>query len=771
MTKPYRTLKRSIAALATIIVALPVLAVITVSIVGCAAISPSEVSTSERLDSFPVQAAEVSQPVEIFWDKHQTPYIYAQTDADLAFAMGMVTQHLRGAQLAIMKRVAYGRLGESAGPFSHDVDHLLHLLDFPKAGALAEAALDDQTRAWVESYVRGLNAYQNHWSDTPPEFGLLGLEAEPWTVSDIMTIGRMASADVTWLAYLNLLEAQQTPEWETIKDRMMQRDIGVGASRDTNDAAGSQFAMAALLDNFNKTGSNTVAIGATRSATGAPMIANDPHLGLGMPNFWLTIGIQSPSYHAVGFMVPGLPFLALGRNEHIAWGGTNARSASSWLVDVTNEPIDCTAAELTSRFWFNSDVEVCTSAYGPVITDHPMWQAPDGKRYALNWLGHRQADEGTSGGELAAFLRSNRARNVQEFRQAFAGYAVSSQNLIAVDKQGGLVHVLAMTSPTDLGTDLVQHPSNNPQNFLDGTQLPADFAQQSEVITSANNRPHFAPSWQRGFYSSNSRADRLRERVVAQPKWSVQELLMLQQDTYSAAAHGIAKQLADYLLQHSQAEVKAYGQELVAWDGHYQVESTGALAFEQLLAALTPQLYANADGAVPKAFENWEYLSVYLVDDLRNSPDANAVAAASVATANETRQAFGVWGDMHRLRAGHWFAAAPVIGSLFVEQEWSAPGSRDTVLKRAHNVGSDLHYAFYGAQSRHISDMSDLDENYFVLFGGSDGWMGSENYADQASMMVEGEMIKVPLRLQSARENAVYSTRLVPAATSKEMNE
>lgn len=747
-----RIIKRGLATVMTLVVALPLLLVSFLAIVGCSAISPTETTTQERVQAFPAQVASVEHPVTIYWDEHQTPYIYAHSDADLAYGMGMVTQHLRGAQLAIMKRAAYGRLGESLGPFASDIDHLLKLLNFPKAGAAAERALDPETRAWVEAYVKGLNDYQNNWQKAPPEFGLLGMEPEPWTVDNIMTIGRMASSDVTWLAYMNLLAAQESPEWDNIKDRMMQRDIGVGAAKPFD----SKLAGLGVLKNMTKSGSNTVAIGASRSASGAPVIANDPHLGLGFPNFWMTIGIQSPSYHAVGFMVPGLPFLALGRNENIAWGGTNARTVSSWLVDVTDEDIQCNKEQLDARLWLTDSVEVCTTKYGPVISDHPMWQAPEGKRYALNWLGHQEGSD-----ELSAFLRSNRAKNVEEFRQAFKGYAVSSQNLIAVDKEGGMVHVLAMASPQNLSSELVQTPKRNPAPFLDATKLPADYAKDDQLITSANNRPDFAPEWQRGFYSANSRADRLRELINTKPKWDVASLLAVQQDVYSDEAYKLAQGLGK-LLQQSE-ETKEYGEELSAWDGFYKVDSTGAVAFEHYLAAVVPRLYRDkVTKEMPKAYENWEYLSGYLLEDIQAFADRDLLLSNSMYQAQRTRVKFDTWGEMHKLRAGHWLAAAPIVGNLFKEEEWAAPGSRDTVLKRAHGLEDSKHYAFYGAQSRHISDMADLDSNYFVLFGGSDGWIGSDNYADQASMMVEGKMIQVPLRLESVQQQSVYSTQLLP---------
>ena len=114
-------------------------------------------------------------------------------------------------------------------------------------------------------------------------------------------------------------------------------------------------------------GSNSLAVAGHRSDTGGALMANDPHLGILVPNVWLIAGVRSPSYHAVGLMAPGLPIFAIGRNPHIAWGGTNMRAASSDLYDVSKVPaseIDERSESIGVRWWFDSDVTVRETRWG-----------------------------------------------------------------------------------------------------------------------------------------------------------------------------------------------------------------------------------------------------------------------------------------------------------------------------------------------------------------------------------------------------------------------
>uniref|UniRef100_UPI001F0269A1 penicillin acylase family protein n=1 Tax=Falsiroseomonas oryziterrae TaxID=2911368 RepID=UPI001F0269A1 len=177
---------------------------------GCAALSPREATVERRLAQLPATGAPVSRPVEIRWNDHMVPWITAESDEDLAVALGLVHGHLRGAQVMLMRLVAQGRLAEVAGPPAVEVDHALRILGFGRAAPEIVRAWPPETRVFVQAFLRGLNhALLN--GPRPPEAGLLGLPREPVTEEDLLAIGRLAGTDINWLAYISLLPQRGQP--------------------------------------------------------------------------------------------------------------------------------------------------------------------------------------------------------------------------------------------------------------------------------------------------------------------------------------------------------------------------------------------------------------------------------------------------------------------------------------------------------------------------------------------------------------------------------
>jgi acyl-homoserine lactone acylase PvdQ len=179
---------------------------------GCAALFPEPRSLKERLAAFPTADLLLDAPVEVHWNDHPVPFIHARTDRDPAFTLGLVHTHLRAGQMALMKRVAQGRLAEMAGP----LDRALRTLDLGYAMDGMIAGLSPETRAWLEAYGAGLNHYQDRMSAPPPELALLGVEPAPWSLPDILTLGRLAGIDVNRLIYFALLPERLGPEWERV---------------------------------------------------------------------------------------------------------------------------------------------------------------------------------------------------------------------------------------------------------------------------------------------------------------------------------------------------------------------------------------------------------------------------------------------------------------------------------------------------------------------------------------------------------------------------
>lgn len=741
---------------------------LTMILSGCSALWPSDVNFDERLAQLPLDGLPLERPVTVRWSEQMVPFIEAESDRDLAFTLGLVHAHLRGAQLALLKRLSSGRLSEMVGPLTTDIDHALRILDYGHASDDIWAEMPAETKDWLQSFTDGLNYYQEQVAAQPPEFGLLGLDEEPWTPQDLLRIGRMAGTDVNWLAYFALLRARGSPGFDALWQRTLEAGMNGAASfRDNARAA----ILSDILAGESRSGSNTVVVSPKRSATGGALIASDPHLGLFLPNLWLLAGIKSPSYHAVGMMVPGLPFVAVGRSPEMAWGGTHMRAAGSDLYDVSQLPDDQVQVEDTrigQRFWFSSKRRIRTTPFGPIITDAEIIPNNAEETLALRWIGHEKTDE------MSAMLRAMRAREPDEFRAAFAGFGLSPQNMLFADRAGNIGQIMALVQPLrtrfppeDLVLDPTE-PTTHWQGFVDVRDLPWSLNPPEGFLASANNRPTNQGMEVGYFYSPSERVKRLQQVLDSKPEVRIEDLAALQRDTVSLAA----ADLAAVLVAAIDAVPGGVGHEefvarLRGWGGDYAADSPAPVAFELLLYHLLPQINGLGDEAgeeLGEVVNEWNFLVVFLERDLAAMGDERREEALreAVAAAAGDADNFPTWGDMHRLRAAHPLVHAPLLGRFFSYGEWPVGGSRETPMKTAHRFTNQRHTADYGSQARFIADLSQPDANWFVLFGGQDGWLGSRHFDDQIPLWLEGDYLQLPLSPEGVAQTFSNVQTLTP---------
>lgn len=733
---------------------------------GCSALSPDRVATDQRLAAFPTAGLPIEAPVTIRWNGYAVPYIEAQTDSDLAFALGLVHAHLREGQLALGKRIVQGRLSEIAGPFAADIDQALRTIDFAHATAEMEARLPPESRQWLQSFVDGLNWYQDHVPAVPPEYGLLGLEREKWTIGDILAGGRLAGVDINWLTYFSLLGRRGDGDWP----EAWRRALAAGSGQTVSFGEGRrQDVLQQLFTGFSRSGSNSVVVGPGHSVSGAPLLASDPHIAQTLPNFWLLVGVQSPSYHAVGLMPPGLPVIGVGRNEHLAWGGTNMRAAQSDLFDVSGMPpdsIETRREHVSVRWWFDREVTIRRSPLGPIISDLSVIPGAGRRPVALRWVGQQASDE------VTAFLKLARARTGEEFRQALATYGVAGQNMQFATATGDIGQVMAAWLPVRqdrLPADLVLDPQN-PQAKWSGLRtaldLPWVINPPDGVIASANNPPAALDIPVGYFFNPTERVDRLKTLLTAKPRLSVDDLKALQQDVVSPASLALKTVLVAAVVE---AGLAGQQPQLLAalehWNGAYDVSATGPVAFETLLYHVAHGLYAGSPGGdIPAGRAEWSSLVAFLADDLAALPAERRreLLRRALDDAAADARRFAGWGDMHHMRVRHTLAALPIVGWAFVEDEYPVAGSRETPMKMAHGLVHDRHTATYGSQARFIADLSDPDASLAVLFGGQDGWLGSANYADQVAAWRDGNYIRLPMRPDAVAAEFPAVLRLLP---------
>lgn len=731
---------------------------------GCALITPlpKPSSFAERLDTFnQIEAPPFEGKVQVHWNQYGVPYIVAESDRDAAFALGMVQAHLRLGQMEIFKRLSSGRLSEMAGPLTEDIDQALRALNFRKAAPEIIQNLPPESKLWLEAFVNGINHYKNHVRTLPHEMVVAGMDNEPWTMEDSIGIGRLGGADINWLALVALLPERSKPGWEKLWQRFanLQKDKAASfsvkeeraESRDHNQAAAQMISQ--LLQQSGRFGSNSIAIAPDRSKSGHAILANDPHLGFTIPNLWVVAGIHSPSYQVAGMLAVGTPVVALGRNPQVAWGGTNMRQYSSDVVEVTGEKFISETIKIKRRWWLDHQVTIRHSQVGPVISDSALFAFPKGRDFAIRWVGNLPSDE------ITAYLGVMNAKNLHDVSDAMQVYGVPGQNMLVADSAGNIGHLLGAWFPargTEFPQDLWVNRKTSDhhwQKILNVKDLPSKINPQTGVLASSNNNPVDQSPTRLGWYfPQDDRIKRIYQLLGQNDKFAIADLLAIQTDSYSAACHKLAKQIARELaLLVDDPDAQNLAQSLNAWDGFFRPDSQGALVFHHFLVRFAPEFY-RLIGREGEEQLWWRstFLPEQLAQDLADVPP-ETLRATWLKTAKDLAPVVakgGVWGDIHRVSVAHIAGQIPVLGARYQLYDLPINGSNETVQKSANDLTSDRHFTSFGSQSRIYSDMVDLDENYFVLFGGQDGWLNAQNFADQVPLWQSGELIQLPLRLE-----------------------
>jgi penicillin amidase len=699
-----------------------------------------------RLAMLPATGAPLSRSVSIWWDEHQVPFIEAETDNDLATALGIVHAHLRLAQIELMRRIARGRLSELVGRRTLAIDQLVRTFDIARAVPQIIAMMPASTVSWLEAFTRGIN-HAVERTRSPRELHLLGMPKQPWTVADVLAIGRLISADINWLIWMRVLPLRQRADWPELWRQFCTADLLSFAPGETVQHG---------LQTGTRFGSNSFAVAGWKSGSAAALIASDPHLSITLPNAWLLAGIKSPSHHAVGMMLPGIPFMGIGRNPWIAWGGTSLHAASTDLVAVPPGSPSSTREERIQVLG-GQDVtqRVRESPWGPVVSDLPALFASN-QTVALRWMGHQPSDEFT------AMLRVGQARNWNDFREALAGYSVPGLEMVFAAASGDIGRITAVTLPNrkaSVPPDILVPPDNGWEQPRTSQSLPSEFNPASGFVASANARITATPPI--GYhFSPPARVERMATLLDGSAKISLQQIMAAQADVHRASALSERDAICAWLRELPETQQTADVLcALSRWDGNYDAQSHAALVHETLFVCLARDLVPDQ---MRTAWETSWGTRVLVWRAILDASPGNRREALSraVSTAATNRQIS--WGERHRLVLSHPLAAIPAFGRRYRMFDLPVSGTSESLMKTAHGLTFDRHRATYGSVSRHVSDLADPDANHFALLGGQDGWIGSSTFADQVALWQRREYVRIPLRPETVHATFPHRTVLQP---------
>lgn len=712
-------------------------------------------------------------PVRIVRDRNAVPHIYARSMADASYALGFIHAQDRLFQMETQRRIGAGRMSEVAGSATLRFDRLMRVLGLYRLAEASYAKLDAPTRQALDAYTAGVNAYlANRRERLPPEFLLAG-SPEPWKAADSLVWGKLMALNLStsWREKLQRgLMVQRIgadkaraffPPYPADGPTTLRRDR---ASLSPVPPADLPLAeLWAALPEAMRTGgaSNEWVVSGTRTASGKPILANDPHLGLDAPSMWYLVRIETPEGMVAGASVPGVPFVVIGHNSNIAWGVTtpyvegedlimerlDPEQAGHYLTPEGGKPFATRTETIRVRFGETVTMTVRESRHGPILDDalderqRPRLAPNHVLALRAPWL---TADDTTA----EALLGINRARNWDEFGQALSRYVAPAQNFVYADTTGNIGYYLPGRIPlrtVDEGG--MPKPgwdeSRAAARYIPFAELPQAFNPPGGMIVNANNRialvdyPYFlSRDW-----GDHYRAARIEALLAATPKHNVDTTGAIQGDRVSLMARDLLPLLlAVPAAQPRHKSAAAALARLRAWDGTMDREKPEPLLFTAWLVELNRLLYADELGAFANEYVGLRPETVrYMLTeapawcDNVTTPAAETcadilAAALDAALARLTPTqgddiAKWRWGDVHFAEMRHrLFSFLPLVGN-FGTLRIPADGDDKTVNKASMFVRDPKSpfAARAGAGVRAIYTLDDLSSSRFILSTGPAG--------------------------------------------------
>jgi len=713
--------------------------------------------------------AGLSGPVQIIRDGHGVPYITASTDHDAFFALGYVHAQDRLWEMEMERRIGAGRLSEVLGKATVKTDEFLRTLGVYRAAEAAWPALSPESQAALQAYADGVNVFLAEGHQLPPEFVILGFKPEPWKPADSLVWAKMMSWDLGNSYEEDIYRAQLAAALGS--ERAAQLQPGYPASAPIilpSDAQANDLRAidTMLRDTFGlgdkSNGSNNWVVNGARTASGKPLLANDPHLGAQMPSIWYLAGIQGDKIHAVGATLPGLPAIVIGHNGDIAWGVTNLGPDVQDLYAEQINPTNPEQYEVDGQW---TDLQITPEVIkvkgekkpiqwaaratrnGPLISDVTSER---GHALALRWT---SLDPGDT--TMDAFFKLNYARNWEDFTAALRYYVAPSQNFVFADRAGNIGYYGPGRIPVRAkGDGSVPVPGWTAEYAWTGwipfEQLPHAYNPKDGYIVTANNKvtPDNYPYFLTNDWAPPYRAERITQLLTAKTGLTPADYEQIQANQKSAQA----QELLPFLLtvQPETPEQTQALEMLKAWDGVVSADSGAAAIYEawyaQLYTALLgDDLGGNLGDAVTTS-QNPTLLAAILegndsvwCDDVLTPEKEDCRAIARVALDDALtdltdrmgkNMAKWRWGSLHRMQFPHNpFSQVAPLNILF-DRSVVIGGDAFTVNPAPFDLGASSYDSQHLSSYRQIIDLADFNNSRFIQTTGQSGNLLSKHYAD-----------------------------------------
>lgn len=708
---------------------------------------------------FPVKGLDL--PATVARDTVGVPHISARSVRDAYFAIGWTHAQDRLWQMELQRRIGSGRLSELVGEPGLGTDRFMRTLGLR---AVAETSLDKQdkaTRDALQAYADGINAWLgDHWYRLPPEFVVLGAKRpEPWTPVDSLVIGRLMALQLTNDWHSEVLRGKLAARLDA--RRLGELFPGTPADMPVTLSAATADSMLAAVPTAARPrlASNVWVLAGDRTASGKPLLANDPHLGLQAPVQWYLLSVEAPGLTLSGATIPGIPFHLVGHNGRIAWGTTttHADTVDLYLEKLAGED-GYQTPQGVERFAVRTEIikvkgaadvelKVRTGRHGPIISDiASKGLARSDQAVALRATA-LDADDLTP----QAFQRLNRAVDWRGFSTALRDLGAPVQNFAYADTTGTIGFATAGKVPVRKGGSGAAPArgwtgEGEWGGWIPAEKMPQQVNPKAGRIVNANNAVvgerypfSIATEWPEGY-----RAQRITELLETRRDWTLDDMVSLQLDQLSLAALEL-KELMD-ASGTTDPRVREAAKLIAAWDGHASRERPEPLIFAAWLEFVWHDVLADELGDDFPAFirPRPQVLAGILTHarhwcDNITTPEADSCeqvsaralerAIASLTARHGADMSKWKWGDDHRAVFTHpVLSHVPLLGR-FTELSIDTDGDDFTVNRGTYSPGSFRH--LHGAGLRVVYDLDNLNNSRFVIATGQSGNPLSRHYDDQ----------------------------------------
>ena len=786
-----------------------------------------------------IRVPGLSAPVTVRRDAHGVPHIVAPNQDDLFVAQGYVTAQDRLWQLDMLRRNAQGDLAAILGPPLLKHDEQQRVLELRNTAQRIYRNLSAADRARVDDYARGVNLYIAHCEQTntlPPEFKLLVYRPAPWTGADSISVGLMMvetldthivtklgrgkvdarlnnpklESDLypvgSWRDHpptgetsdLTQPEAKQsasgsarstTPVGTPSLARFLRR--GWDGPGSTSSSALPDFAsptaqiprsLAALLGLPScrncMAGSNNWVVSGAHTASGKPLLSNDMHLDLTVPNIWYIADLRAPGIHVAGVTLPGMPYVIAGHNDHVAWGFTALGGDVQDLYleklngkgdfqtsDGTWRPLTIDRQVIPVRGRPNVTLDVHLTDHGPLLNPLLGKNAPP---IALKWTLY---DPTLNTIPLYAM---DTASNWAEFSAALAQWCWPTQNVVYADDQGHIAYQAVGRIPIrsqGLTESPIEDDSNQWQGYIPFADMPSSVDPPSGFLATANARVTTSASkypitdeWGEPY-----RVQRIYKLLQDRNGLTPQDMLAVQTDIYSAADHLFAQRFAYAIDQTSDAgpRLRQAADLLRVWDGRLTTNSAAASIVVRARQALWPMILVPKLGKESLDYHWTE--SIYAEEQLVMDEDPawlppgykdwNALLAAAVAKGmkdghaprNLSKWAYGSW---HVIQIEHPLARfLPFLNRVAGVGPLPLSGDRTTIKQVARS---------FGPSQRFTMDWNNIDHSTENIVLGESGNPLSPYFRDQWNDWYTGKTFPLPFASAAVAAQTRHTLRLTP---------